>query len=185
MKWFTAWAVALVSAFGLHAAADPGPVTPSVPVPALRIVVHKAERKLELFRGNQLWKHYRVGLGFAPLGTKTAQGDGRTPEGTYFICVKNARSRFYRSLGINYPNRADADLALGENRISREQHAAILAAEKKRATPPWNTSLGGEIFIHGNGSASDWTLGCVALDDAEMLELFETVPRGTVVVILP
>lgn len=151
----------------------------------LRLVVHKAARKLEVVTGGTVTKTYRVGLGFAPLGTKTREGDGCTPEGTYYVCVKNAQSRFYRSLGVSYPGPADAAAALAENRITAAQHDAIVAADAKRATPPWNTPLGGEVFIHGRGSASDWTLGCVALDDADMLELFTTVPRGTVVEILP
>lgn len=150
-----------------------------------KLVVRKSARKLDVVTDGAVTKTYRVGLGFTPLGTKSRQGDGCTPEGTYRICVKNAQSRFYRSLGLNYPNASDAAAALAEHRITPAQHAAIVAAEKKGTTPPWNTPLGGEIFIHGHGSSSDWTLGCVALDDAEMLELFTTIPKGTVVVIVP
>lgn len=151
----------------------------------VRLVVHKAARKLEVVADGAVTKTYRIGLGFAPLGAKTRTGDGRTPEGIYRVCVKNAQSRFYRSLGLSYPGPADAAAALAEKRLTRAQHDAILAADAKRTVPPWNTPLGGEIFIHGRGASSDWTLGCVALEDADMLELFTAIPTGTVVEIRP
>jgi L,D-peptidoglycan transpeptidase YkuD (ErfK/YbiS/YcfS/YnhG family) len=58
-------------------------------------------------------------------------------------------------------------------------------ALEAKARPPWDTPLGGEVFIHGRGSESDWTFGCVALDDADMKELFATIPKGTPVIIEP
>ena len=150
-----------------------------------QITVKKTERRLELQRDGQLVKTYRIGLGSNPVGAKERQGDCKTPEGSYFICNKNPKSQFYLSLGINYPNANDAKRGLAQGLITRQQHDLIVSAEKKRAIPPWNTRLGGEIFIHGRGANSDWTLGCVALDDADMKELYDTVPVGTAVVILP
>ena len=150
-----------------------------------RIVVFKAQRRLELLNGDKVAKTYRIGLGFAPTGPKTKQGDGRTPEGTYYVCVKNAHSQFTLSLGLSYPGPGDAARGLTAGTITKAQHAAVVAAHKRRTTPPWNTGLGGEIFIHGKGSGSDWTLGCIALDDADIKELFATIATGTVVEIRP
>ena len=65
--------------------------------------------------------------------------------------------------------------------ITKDEYSRIVSAHQKGVTPPWNTKLGGEIFIHGRGSSSDWTWGCVALDDSEMKELFQIVEVGTVV----
>ena len=152
---------------------------------ALSILVLKAERRLEVHRGAQVVRTYRIGLGHTPTGTKRRQGDGRTPEGTFYVCVKNPRSRFHLSLGLSYPTPADAARGLREGLVTQAQHDAILAAHKNRTTPPWNTALGGEVFIHGNGSGSDWTLGCVALDDADMDELYALVGKGTPVEIRP
>ncbi len=69
--------------------------------------------------------------------------------------------------------------------ISRAEHDAIVRAIKRKATPPQNTRLGGDIYIHGNGSSSDWTWGCVALENDEMKELFDVVAVGTKVTIKP
>ena len=49
--------------------------------------------------------------------------------------------------------------------------------------PPQKTALGGEVYIHGNGSQSDWTWGCVALDDKDIRELFDAVTVNTKVMI--
>jgi murein L,D-transpeptidase YafK len=128
---------------------------------------------------------YRIGLGFNPKGHKHKEGDGRTPEGSYYICCKNPNSRYYLSLGLSYPNEQDAAKGLQDGRITGTQCRRIKNAIRRKATPPWNTPLGGEIFIHGRGSHRDWTLGCIALDDGDMRELFGAVPVGTPVTILP
>ena len=67
--------------------------------------------------------------------------------------------------------------------ISDSQRQAILDAHRRGTTPPCNTKLGGEIYIHGDGSNSDWTLGCIALNDKDMDELYPFVSVGTPIVI--
>ena len=151
----------------------------------LSLEIHKKARQLHVYKGDEKTATYPVGLGFAPEGHKIQEGDGKTPEGTYFVCVKNPQSRFYLSLGINYPNAKDAKQALADGRISKSTAASIQKAEARGVCPSWKTDLGGEIYIHGRGGSSDWTLGCVALDDGPMKKLFESVPVGTEVRILP
>ena len=150
-----------------------------------RIVVRKSARELTLFAGESAVRVYRVGLGFDPEGDKARQGDGRTPEGSFYVCVKNASSRYYLSLGLSYPNKEHAERGLRGGLITRAQHDRIVRALEMRARPPWDTPLGGEVFIHGNGSSRDWTFGCVALEDRDMKELFDAVPKGAPVVIKP
>lgn len=144
-----------------------------------RIVVKKSERKLEVFDGEKLIKNYKIGLGFAPVGDKEKQGDGKTPEGEFYIFTKNDKSSYYLSLGVSYPSTDDAERGLRDKLISKKEHDQIVTAIKNKKTPPQNTKLGGEIYIHGNGSSSDWTWGCVALENAEMKELFDAIPIGT------
>lgn len=164
---------------------------PEITLPAPRslsapaIVVKKAKRKLELWDGSALVAVFPVGLGFAPEGHKQAEGDGRTPEGDYYVCVRNRSSRFYLSLGVSYPNKADAKAALDDGRIDRRTYERIADAIDAKERPSWSTPLGGEIMIHGHGSASDWTLGCVAVDNAVMDILFAACPLGTPITILP
>lgn len=150
-----------------------------------RIEVRKEERRLRLWRDGVLEATYPVGLGFSPRGDKIREGDGATPEGSYRVCVKNPQSRYHLSLGIDYPNPDDARQALEEERISAEQEAAIRRAHRQGICPPWNTDLGGEIFLHGRGAGADWTLGCVALEDEHIEVLFRQVPIGTPVDIVP
>ncbi|MCI0665733.1 MAG: L,D-transpeptidase family protein [Acidobacteria bacterium] len=155
-----------------------------------RIIIKKAERKLYLYRLGEreeiLQKTYQISLGSNPTGTKRRQGDGATPEGDYYITHKNPRSQFYLSLGLSYPNISDADAGLKAGRLSKRQYEAIAGAIRQMNKPPQNTRLGGDIFIHGGGSGiSDWTIGCIALENEEMKELFDLIPLKTPVKIIP
>ena len=156
-----------------------------LPLSRPKVVVEKSARRLSLYSGGEVVRSFRIGLGERPVGDKERAGDRRTPEGTYYVCVKNARSAFYLSLGLNYPNAEDAERGLRDRLITRAQYQKIVRAAKMNATPPWNTSLGGEIFIHGGGSQSDWTWGCVALENEHVKELFDSLPLGTPVHIEP
>ncbi len=84
---------------------------------------------------------------------------------------------------LSYPNAEDAARGLAAGLITRAQHQAIASAIKAGRMPPQDTPLGSWIEIHGRGSSRDWTLGCVALDDGDMRELFEACPVGTAVII--
>jgi murein L,D-transpeptidase YafK len=148
-----------------------------------KIVIKKSERILELYSDGEVLRKYPIGLGFNPEGDKEKEGDGRTPEGEYYICVKNPASRFYKSLGLSYPNIADANRGTILGLISLEEAQSITEAIGGKRRPPWKTKLGGEIFIHGHGAASDWTLGCVALEDAHIAELFNALKVGVAVTI--
>lgn len=156
-----------------------------LPFTAPRIVVKKAERRLFLYDGNKLVKTYRIGLGLSPKGDKVRQGDRRTPEGDFYIFTRNDQSAFYLSLGVSYPNAPHANRGLRDGLISKSQHDTIMRALKLKKTPPQNTGLGGDIYIHGHGAGSDWTWGCVALENDDIRELFNAATVGTPVTILP
>lgn len=147
------------------------------------IVVTKSKRRLRLHSAGKVVREYRVGLGLSPMEDKIKAGDKRTPEGEFYICRKNPRSKFYLSLELSYPNKPHAVRGLREGLISRAQYNQIVNALEQKGVPPQNTHLGGEIFIHGNGSGSDWTWGCVALEDRDVKELFDIIPVGTPVTI--
>lgn len=150
-----------------------------------KIYVLKEQRRLWLVQDTTLVRDYHIGLGFSPKGDKYFRGDGRTPEGQYFICNKNASSQFYKSLGINYPSEHNAESALSCGTISYAQFCSIKQANDAMKLPPANTALGGQVMIHGGGCQKDWTLGCIALQNSSMDELFSVVPVGTPVCILP
>lgn len=131
-----------------------------------QIQVHKADRKMYLFHHDRVLKTYDIALGFTPEGHKQFEGDGKTPEGQYYISHKNPDSKFHLSLGISYPNEAD-----------------IAFAEAQGKSP------GGDIFIHGGPNtpitSRDWTWGCIALTDREMERVYAMVNPGTPIFILP
>jgi murein L,D-transpeptidase YafK len=156
-----------------------------LPLEEPRIVVYKRERKLEFYSDEKLLRTYRIGLGFNPVPDKKREGDGATPEGDFYVFVKNNRSSYYLSLGVSYPNAEDAERGLRDGLINKSQYDAINEAIRKKAAPPQYTKLGGLIYIHGNGASSDWTWGCVALENDDIKELFNAVSVGTPVKILP
>jgi murein L,D-transpeptidase YafK len=130
------------------------------------VQVHKAARKMYLLHGTEVLESYDVGLGFAPIGHKEFEGDGKTPEGSYFIDRRNPDSEYHLSLGVSYPNDLDREYAASINK------------------PP-----GGDIFIHGGPNkrvpVRDWTAGCIAVTDKEMEWVYAMVRDGTPIYILP
>ncbi len=150
-----------------------------------QIYVSKNERRLWLIQDKILVRDYHVGLGPSPKGDKYLRGDGRTPEGEYFICEKKNPSRYYKSLGINYPSPRHAENGLSSGMITENDYRQIVKANDAKRMPPANTPLGGLIYIHGGGCHMDWTLGCVALPNSAVDELFDVVKIGTPVYIIP
>ncbi|WP_171234658.1 murein L,D-transpeptidase family protein [Ruegeria sp. HKCCA6837] len=136
------------------------------------LVVNKGARKLYLLHHEKVLREYDVDLGFAPRGTKTKKGDGRTPEGSYLIDRRNPRSRYHLSLGISYPNSQD------------------IAQAKAAGVNP-----GGDIFIHGQPNlrselkrarkTPDWTAGCIAVKNYEIEEIYAMVNKGTLITLRP
>ena len=144
-----------------------------------QIVVSKSKRQLWLHAGGAVVRTYRIALGTNPVDDKVRQGDRSTPEGDFYVCVKNARSNFYLSLGLSYPNIEDAERGLRDKIITRAVRNRIVRAIQNKQRPPWDTALGGEIFIHGGGTEGDWTWGCIALANPDIKELFDAIPMGT------
>ena len=131
------------------------------------IVVNKKARRMYLFEGNDMIRSYRIGLGSEPVGDKKMEGDGKTPEGLYYIDRKNPKSKYFLSLGISYPNKTDL-------------------AEASALGKP----AGGDIFIHGedtkpNFFKHDWTAGCIAVKNREIREIYALVDVGTPILIHP
>lgn len=145
---------------------------PLPPAKIDRLVVFKAKRQMLAFQGEQLMKIYPIALGFNPVGHKQFEGDGKTPEGIYFINDRNPNSAYHKNLGVSYPNEADKAYAESQGK-----------------------SAGGLIKIHGlrNGSGAigklhllkDWTHGCIAVTDEEIDELYQAVIPNAVIDIRP
>ncbi|MEP4196304.1 MAG: L,D-transpeptidase family protein [Aliishimia sp.] len=128
-----------------------------------RVIVNKGDRKMFLMSGRRTLKAYEIELGFAPIGDKKFEGDGKTPEGEYLIDRRNPNSRFHLSLGINYPSAQD------------------VAEARAIGKDP-----GGEIFIHGQQNPfkrgrgdDDWTWGCISVTNRQMEDIYAMVKNGT------
>jgi hypothetical protein len=113
-----------------------------------RILVNKAQRRLELWVKRRMIKAYRIQLGWHAQGPKARQGDQRTPEGIYHVCAHRP-STYYLGLWLSYPDADDARRGLETGLIGRDEYEAILKDLKAGRCPPMNTRLGGDILIHG------------------------------------
>jgi murein L,D-transpeptidase YafK len=197
----------LLVSFLLLSCLSPAPETPAVK-PAnfallisslageLRLVIWKSQYTLTLYKGDRPIKTYRAvfGRGFRD-GDKRQAGDRRTPEGEFFICTMNHSKRFYKFMGLSYPGIPHAEYGLRKQLITRQEYTMIKKANEERLQPPWHTRLGGAIGIHGRMLDSavaprifpgmNWTDGCIALENADVDEIFSVVSPGTRVTILP
>lgn len=135
-----------------------------------RIVVSKDRRELYLVSGDVLLRKFTVAFGWSFIGHKQFEGDGKTPEGIYSIDYKNPQSQYTKSLHVDYPNKDDIAFARSKGR-----------------------SPGGDIMIHGLPSNAqkferiskihpyDWTLGCIAVTNPEIEEIYALVKERTLV----
>ncbi|MGR3435622.1 MAG: L,D-transpeptidase family protein [Shimia sp.] len=131
-----------------------------------QVIVWKGQRQMALMHHGTILEMVPFELGFAPVGPKQIRGDGRTPEGLYYIDRRNPNSKFHLSLGISYPNAEDT---------ARAEAAGF--------------SPGGDIFIHGTPRKfrrkDDWTWGCLAVDNRTMEDLYAMIRVGTPIDIRP
>ncbi len=158
-------ALALSPALSAQEAPGDASTAPSTPT-ADSILVVKSEHRLYLMRDGQPLRSYAVALGLSPVGPKRQEFDFRTPEGHYVIDARQPNSRYFRALHVSYPNADD-----------RKQ-----AAER-------HVSAGQDIMIHGLPNVmqkplsyyqtQDWTNGCIALSNENLLEVW-TLVRGKI-----
>nr|MBO2488996.1 hypothetical protein [Gammaproteobacteria bacterium] len=147
--------------------------TPEAALPmADSVLVRKSERKLYLLRQGEVLRTYKIALGLRPDGHKQFEGDFRTPEGKYRLTRRNANSEYFLSILIDYPNAQDVERA---RRLGRNP--------------------GGAIMIHGEPNLPrkprdyyanvDWTEGCIAVSNADMVEIWLMTRPNTPIEIAP
>ncbi len=154
----------------------PAPRVTLVPATSLpyvdHVVVRKADRRMYLMDGDTIVRSYKIALGLNPVGPKERDGDFRTPEGWYTLARRNPRSEFFLSIQISYPNASDL---------------------RRARLHGWQP--GGSIMIHGLPNRlksspwyyrhNDWTDGCIAVSDADMVEIWLLTRDGMPIDILP
>jgi murein L,D-transpeptidase YafK len=162
----------------------------------LKLVVWKSQYTVTLYKGETPIKTYRAvfGKGYQE-GDKQRMGDRRTPEGEFYICTMRDSKRFYKFMGLSYPGLKHAEYGLRSGMISPVEYTMIKKAIESRLSPPWETRLGGAVGIHGRMLdarnvqqryvITNWTDGCIALDNADVDEIYHVVTLGTPVTILP
>jgi len=137
-----------------------------------KVVIEKAARKLYLLQEGKVFRTFKIALGIMPVGDKKKEGDFKTPEGQYLLDRRNPDSDFFLSIHVSYPNLADR----------RE-------AQEKGVSP------GGAIMIHGQPNVptrseayyrtQDWTNGCIAVSNSDMIDIWLMTGENTPIEIRP
>jgi len=137
-----------------------------------KVLVEKSVRKLHLIKDNAPFRTFDIALGIRPVGNKQEEGDFKTPEGQYILDERNPNSEFFLSIHVSYPNIHDRS-----------------AAQRQGVQP------GGEIMIHGQPNAptksevyyrtQDWTNGCIAVSNSDMIDIWLMTGNDTPIEIRP
>ena len=137
-----------------------------------RVLVEKGERKLHLLKNGVPFKTFDIALGASAVGDKEQEGDQKTPEGVYLLDARNPDSDFFLSIHISYPNASDR------------------AEARKLGVDP-----GGQIMIHGQPNIptysaayyarEDWTNGCIAVSNSDMIDIWLMTPDRVPIEIVP
>ena len=136
------------------------------------VIIEKAKRELHLLQRGEIFKTFRIALGIRPVGDKQHEGDFKTPEGRYILDAKNPNSEFFLSIRISYPN-----------------------AEDRREAAAQGLDPGGAIMIHGQPNVptrseafyrtQDWTNGCIAVSNSDMIDIWLMTGDNTPIEIRP
>jgi len=137
-----------------------------------RVLVEKGQRKLHLLKDGEIFRTFDIALGMVPVGDKEREGDFRTPEGRYLLDLRNPNSEFFLSIRISYPDPNDVREA------------------RQRGEDP-----GGAIMIHGQPNeptrseayyrTQDWTNGCIAVSNSDMIDIWLMTGDRTPIEIRP
>jgi len=167
------WAEILLISVALAAASIVPTTTLAGDFPlADKVLIEKEKRKLHLMRDGKSFRTFDIALGAVPVGDKNEEGDFKTPEGAYSLDARNPNSDYFLSIHISYPNNIDR-----------------MAASKKGIDP------GGQIMIHGQPNtptysagyykSADWTNGCIAVSNSDMIDIWLMTPNSVAIEILP
>ncbi len=159
--------------------------------PERLIVIDKASQILILYTSARFPMVFPVSLGVDPVSDKRRRGDCATPEGLYRISHKKMSKKFHQFIGLSYPNATDACEALIRDIITRDECSRIRSAQIRSLPPPDDTPLGNHIGIHGGGvvnlsdgkAATNWTEGCIAMENDHIGSVFSAVDPGDPILI--
>lgn len=136
------------------------------------VLIVKSDRELHLLNRGKVFRTFKIALGIMPEGDKQEEGDFKTPEGRYLLDMRNPNSEFFLSIHVSYPSADDR----------REAN--------RRGVDP-----GGAIMIHGQPNepkrsetfyrTQDWTNGCIALSNSDMIDIWLMTGDNTPVEIRP
>jgi len=155
------------------------------------ILVNTKQHSLSIMKKQKTIKTYKdISIGRAGITANKITQDDKTPIGRFHVSHITRKSAFHLFIGLDYPNLEHTKAAYKKGLISLDEYIDIQIALLSHKLPPQNTSLGGEIGIHGLGTADidihkqfNWTKGCVALTNEQIDDLQRWIQVGTHVIV--
>jgi murein L,D-transpeptidase YafK len=136
------------------------------------VIIDKSDRELHLLNGGEIFRTFKIALGIRPDGDKKKEGDFKTPEGRYLLDLRNPNSDYFLSIHVSYPSAVDRQ----EAKLS-------------------SVNPGGAIMIHGQPNepsrsetyykTQDWTNGCIAVSNSDMIDIWLMTGDNTPIEIRP
>ena len=136
------------------------------------VVIDKSDRELHLLSGGEIFRTFKIALGIRPEGDKKKEGDFKTPEGRYLLDTRNPNSDYFLSIHVSYPS-----------------------TEDRREASLSGLQPGGAIMIHGQPNlpsrsetyyrTQDWTNGCIAVTNSDMIDIWLMTGDNTPIEIRP
>jgi len=136
------------------------------------VIIDKSDRVLQLLNKGKIFRTFKIALGISPTGDKKAEGDFKTPEGRYLLDLRNPNSDYFLSIHVSYPSVAD-----------------------RREAKQFGLDPGGDIMIHGQPNlpshseayyqTQDWTNGCIAVSNSDMIDIWLMTGENTPIEIRP
>jgi len=137
-----------------------------------KVVIEKSARKLHLLQDGEPFRSFEIALGIRPIGDKDREGDFKTPEGDYVLDTRNQNSDYFLAIHVSYPN-----------------------LEDRREANQLGVNPGGAIMIHGQPNeptrsetyyrTQDWTNGCIAVSNSDMIDIWLMTSENTPIEIRP
>ncbi|NQV90904.1 L,D-transpeptidase family protein [Candidatus Woesearchaeota archaeon] len=148
------------------------------PTENIYILIDKCDRTLT-FHNQEKIKTYKIALGQGDLGDKITSGDGRTPEGKFYI-EQIARidtwGGYWMRLATvpraveDYKHENNTNLI---NEWEKEHGTIDTDKEVRSFNKDHSPDIWFGVGIHGGGNSLDWTNGCIAGDQEMKKGVFE------------
>ncbi len=153
-----------------------------------RVVVMKSDHRLEVYYYGEKVAEHPIALSFRGLAPREVWEDSLTPEGEFLIASMQYESVFGPRQMLLETTEQSLSAYVAQYDQEGKGRIAAWEAEHGALDTIWDVydfnktnseyRMWNDILIHGGGTHRDWTLGCIALDNEDLVELFNILHQS-------